>query len=1727
MPHDNFLRFEGDAISRDLPILEQIYHFESSRISGSHGGGRRHTVLRWEKQQMLDYLCDKFPEQHDQIDGILDDLINHMVDEKHMMRYTSGAATYHSTRVGELVRNITCLHEFQQRESGQEDDEIVGKRYSIMDGIRWEPRLRYGPARNIPASLIVENLRNQFSADHELPNGVSLDDALIDLDYVLRAYDQKFNGNLMFSQFQADSIVIELIHSWKGHMSPLVLTAGTGMGKTIAFTIPVLTDALIQNRGAGRRLCSQLLLYPRNDLAKDQFSEIESVIKHLNHLLAEGGQISRSIGIAIDAASLIGTERQYYPTVQGGQELGWGVGGGNVYNSASEIYGGNRPAAIVACSIESFRRRLKIRPVVEGLQLGLKRIVADEVHLSSGTQGAHISNILKRCKKTFGHTERRPISFVGVSATIAKPRKHVSKLWDDREDDERKVRHVDASSSLQMEPMGILHHIMAKDRQHASSIGSLVDITSAVVHHRRVASMERPALYKDLQKTIGFADSHEIVGNWYSYMLDNEVTSSAARMPNHETSMRRPYNQWHDSPLNCHEGGQEVCTSCRSGTYHETPITVSMNQIELIRTDRLPQEVEERFDLRFKTSDSFNITDDGEFVIKGLDTCPHLESGTCWWFVPRTGELEVRPGDQNAFSFKESVRVKRHTSKTQDGNNDQLGGADHSFRERATQGAYPPPPNNLAGAAVNYNHQIKHDVAIATPTLEVGVDMNSVTEVITHKAIRNISSYRQKVGRSGRERGTDALAVTLLSASGQDFHHYRSMRRLVDAKISDPIPIASANRTVLSSEAYDAVIDYITTHSDLPLIEYIGARGIHHPSSLELDENLRLCMDAIYNENTEQSVHACYVYVRDSLRDGLPAAQVHRAIEAVWTHFDKLLTPIRQSAEGEHISALRYVAASNSGQHIPNFDPNLEAWQQLQGAVPLLATMLTPNALEELNGIIECKMVDKFVEFAAGYPILQAFSEQFQTAPDQDPFAEEVTQLCNLEDSHYVTTYLSTLLRALSSMKRSAPFISQETLFLNPHEAAVEVRHEAGNYSKTELITAADALQYTLPGMWTHRLFKAQRFYVCSGRQAIEHFDFPGTGRFRMQMDSQIENGRPPEFDNYGTISNQEVAQTPSLLDITPFTGMQLKQLTRIFVQTDKGVEGKPNTVEFRPDAPYNKQLVSTMDVESGNQFPSRKKRPTSYSISWTFAQPDDEGIPSQTYQIPYTEAGEHGVRSVSVLNHPLMNTIFSHVNFHKRMNVKRIAFGVSRSNNVILQPFKNGHDIAFVDNFSTSGFRFLLNEEFVNKGASGFISRTNPFDGTTLQIISFWMLSQPEFKNQGVNSFLVEAYIDALVDEVWSVGTENVPENAFPRTTEEFLDLWLNNGHAVDQQRLQLRFEQDKVADDLLEGYLEDLQELMGLIGQSSTYILRNWEQIAHNWYTSTCGNTLGLMVAESIAEFAGVQTTSIAYTFDWNAESNELEILVFDNEAEGNGACDLANTYFAMPISIQDIAQHLGETNLPSQSLVDVIERRAAVCEEHYIHSAAIQDEIPSGTKQSDQKEIEELQYRYRETWDELNIQSSSEAGLHFRRRFAETGAQHGEAMNQEQRTKMLDLELALDVCAQSCPSCKGDDSLNAFPTHLSKYTTNRSVIDVALGAWHEREGYLRSHSDRAFIEEGSGHPVPSGLVWHIVHPQTGMTVMHNAVHYPSPPIGYAFQRGQEMPDVLELNTRIMDVI
>ncbi len=92
-----------------------------------------------------------------------------------------------------------------------------------------------GPARNISSDILLERLERQFTGNHNLPCGTSIGDALSDLRIVLEAYNRKFNGGLLFSEFQIRGIEQELIRSWKGYNKALVLTAGTGMGKNDCF----------------------------------------------------------------------------------------------------------------------------------------------------------------------------------------------------------------------------------------------------------------------------------------------------------------------------------------------------------------------------------------------------------------------------------------------------------------------------------------------------------------------------------------------------------------------------------------------------------------------------------------------------------------------------------------------------------------------------------------------------------------------------------------------------------------------------------------------------------------------------------------------------------------------------------------------------------------------------------------------------------------------------------------------------------------------------------------------------------------------------------------------------------------------------------------------------------------------------------------------------------------------------------------------------------------------------------------------------------------------------------------------------------------------------------------------------------------------------------------------------------------------------------------------------
>ena len=141
---------------------------------------------------------------------------------------------------------------------------------------------------------------------------------------------------------------------------------------------------------------------------------------------------------------------------------------------------------------------------------------------------------------------------------------------------------------------------------------------------------------------------------------------------------------------------------------------------------------------------------------------------------------------------------------------------------------------------------------------------------------------------------------------------------MIDASITDPVPLASGNRIVLSSEAYDAVFDYLT-QSEFPEIELIG-----NDISTNLEDNIRTCMAEIYDENTRESVTQCFDYVKQSVRKELEYSKIHEAIRAVYQHLKKLLTIVRISVENEEISGIRFIAMANRNLKPPKIDLNKE-----------------------------------------------------------------------------------------------------------------------------------------------------------------------------------------------------------------------------------------------------------------------------------------------------------------------------------------------------------------------------------------------------------------------------------------------------------------------------------------------------------------------------------------------------------------------------------------------------------------------------------------------------------------------------------------------------------------------------------------------------------------------------------------------------------------------------------
>lgn len=163
-----------------------------------------------------------------------------------------------------------------------------------------------------------------------------------------------------------------------------VISAGTGMGKTEAFLLPILKH-ISEHRGANPRA---MILYPTKALARDQVNRFRDYL--------------------------------VYPAISFG------------------IYDGDTPSRV--------RRRLALNPpsiIVSNpdmLHIGLvysehirsftersSFMVFDELHVYEGVLGSHIHHLAERLKRT---ASRKPV-FIGSSATISNPRELAEALFNE------------------------------------------------------------------------------------------------------------------------------------------------------------------------------------------------------------------------------------------------------------------------------------------------------------------------------------------------------------------------------------------------------------------------------------------------------------------------------------------------------------------------------------------------------------------------------------------------------------------------------------------------------------------------------------------------------------------------------------------------------------------------------------------------------------------------------------------------------------------------------------------------------------------------------------------------------------------------------------------------------------------------------------------------------------------------------------------------------------------------------------------------------------------------------------------------------------------------------------------------------------------------------------------------------------------------------------------------
>jgi hypothetical protein len=377
----------------------------------------------------------------------------------------------------------------------------------------------------------------------------------------MRALVDSYGSKFKLAGFQVEAAARILAGFDDARSMATLVSAGTGSGKTLAFYLPALSRLAshIRRDPIDKRWVKILAVYPRNELLKDQFAEVYSQARRLDASLLAAGRrkilIGTFFGPTPNSAEDAHEKKGWHPCQDGlvCEFLRCATedcGGDMVWRSADRAAGVERLVCancdgvidsdevvltrtrldrespdVLFTTTEMLNQRMGDNRYRHLFGLGdradrpVEMMLLDEVHTYSGSSGAQVAYLLRRWRQM----NRKPVSFVGLSATLKDGARFFAKLTGLSEMASREI----APRAGDMIEEGAEYLLALRGDPVSRTALLSTTIQAAMLLTRMLDSPDQPISRGVLgERTFLFADNLDIINRLYFAMLDAEGRNS-------------------------------------------------------------------------------------------------------------------------------------------------------------------------------------------------------------------------------------------------------------------------------------------------------------------------------------------------------------------------------------------------------------------------------------------------------------------------------------------------------------------------------------------------------------------------------------------------------------------------------------------------------------------------------------------------------------------------------------------------------------------------------------------------------------------------------------------------------------------------------------------------------------------------------------------------------------------------------------------------------------------------------------------------------------------------------------------------------------------------------------------------------------------------------------------------------------------------------------------------